>query len=185
MSTATLHTENMKQRPIGFDFNPANTEHHFFIIMPQIAGANGEVSVCERIHWKSDAGCNILPDDILKIKIPYYKWEKVADVVAKEFNARLKAEKKFPGKFAKRGTPVERLLGKELMVLLWAIENVGVASISTALRNWLGLQPEERWWLYTITNASTGGLNDSNRGWRVALRYALCENPVNDYGILA
>jgi hypothetical protein len=51
------------------------------------------------------------------------------------------------------------------------------AVISRAVRNWKGLMPEERWWLYTMTNAATGGLRDNN-GWRKALRYALCENPV-------
>jgi len=30
-----------------------------------------------------------------------------------------------------------------------------------------------------MTNASTGKIND-NRGWRMALRYALCENPVDE-----
>jgi hypothetical protein len=74
---------------------------------------------------------------------------------------------------------VEKLMGKELMVLLWGIENNDPAGIPTAIRNWLGLQPEERWWLYTMTNASTGGINDK-KGWRAALRYALCENPVDE-----
>jgi hypothetical protein len=30
-----------------------------------------------------------------------------------------------------------------------------------------------------MTNASTGGINDK-KGWRTALRYALCENPVDE-----
>ena len=51
-----------------------------------------------------------------------------------------------------------------------------------AIRNWKGLMPEERWWLYTTTNASTGGLND-RKGWRTALRYALCENPIYEYSL--
>ena len=45
--------------------------------------------------------------------------------------------------------------------------------------NWLGLAPEERWWLYTMTNAATGhAIKDRNRGWRKAVRFALTENPV-------
>ena len=99
--------------------------------------------------------------------------------MAKEFNTRLKQDKKPIGKFAVGGTPLEKLLGKELMVLLWGIENNDPAGIPTAMRNWLGLQPEERWWLYTMTNASTGRINDK-KGWRTALRYALCENPTDD-----
>jgi hypothetical protein len=38
-------------------------------------------------------------------------------------------------------------------------------------------EPEERWWLYTMTNAATGNISD-RKSWRTALRYALCETPV-------
>ena len=69
---------------------------------------------------------------------------------------------------------------RKLMVLLWAVEENAPSGISTALRNWLELLPEERWWLYTITNAASGGMKDVGHGWRAALRYALCENPVDD-----
>jgi hypothetical protein len=42
--------------------------------------------------------------------------------------------------------------------------------------------PEERWWLYTMTNAATGhAVQGRNKGWRKAVRYALTENPVSDY----
>ena len=47
------------------------------------------------------------------------------------------------------------------------------------MHNWLGLVPEERWWLYTMTNAATGhAVNGRNKGWRKAVRFALTENPV-------
>ncbi len=72
-------------------------------------------------------------------------------------------------------TPLERLLGKELLVLVWAVEYCDMTDVPIAIRNWLGLFPEERWWLYTMTNATTGNIDD-RRGWRKALRYALCEN---------
>ena len=52
-------------------------------------------------------------------------------------------------------------------------------TIPTAIRNWLGLAQEERWWLYSMTNAATGhAASGRNRGWRKAIRYALTENPV-------
>ena len=35
-----------------------------------------------------------------------------------------------------------------------------------------------------MTNASTGRINDTN-GWRTALRYILCDNPVDDSGQLS
>ncbi|OQA08275.1 MAG: hypothetical protein BWY65_01547 [Firmicutes bacterium ADurb.Bin373] len=72
-----------------------------------------------------------------------------------------------------------KLFGKEMMVLLWGIEDCDPSVIPTAIRNWKGLMPEERWWLYTMTNASTGHMKDK-KGWRVALRYALCENPIEE-----
>lgn len=47
------------------------------------------------------------------------------------------------------------------------------------MHNWLGLVPEERWWLYTMTNAATGhAIKGRNKGWRKAVRFALTENPV-------
>ena len=80
---------------------------------------------------------------------------------------------------------LERTLGKELVLLAWAVENCDPALISTGIRNWLGLVPEERWWLYTMTNASTGhATNDVNKGWRKAIRFALTENPISDQALL-
>ena len=71
------------------------------------------------------------------------------------------------------------MFGKETLLLVWAIEDCDPSIIPVAIRNWLGLSPEERWWLFTMTNASSGGLNDKY-GWRKAIRYALTENPVEE-----
>ena len=72
-------------------------------------------------------------------------------------------------------------MGMELLVLLWGTEYEELEAFPTALRNWLGLRPEERRWLYTVTNESAGRIHDRN-GWRAALRYILCENPVDGTG---
>ena len=72
-------------------------------------------------------------------------------------------------------------MGMELLVLLWGTEYEELEAFPTALRNWLGLLPEERQWLYTVTNESSGRIHDRN-GWRAALRYILCENPVDGTG---
>jgi hypothetical protein len=70
--------------------------------------------------------------------------------------------------------PVDRLLGKELCVLAWAIEGMDFDHIPIAVRNWLALRPEERWWLFGMTAIiTTGGVNDGGKGWRLALRHAL------------
>ena len=68
-----------------------------------------------------------------------------------------------------------------LVLLAWAIEDADPATIPTAIRNWLGLAPEERWWMYSMTNAATGhAAGGRGKGWRKAVRYALTENPVSD-----
>ena len=47
------------------------------------------------------------------------------------------------------------------------------------ISNWLGLEPEERWWLYTTVNATfTKAEIGKDRGWRKAIRIAFSENPV-------
>ena len=167
----------MKKDYIGFGYNPAESDNHFFVLIGD--DSKEEVCIYERYGWDEEGEQVIRKRDVLKLKLSRYKWSKLSADVTKEFNTRLKTDKKPVGKFSMGGTPVEKLFGKELMVLLWGIENNDPAGIPTAIRNWLGLQPEERWWLYTMTNASTGGIGDK-KGWRTALRYALCENPVDE-----
>ncbi len=166
----------MSSNYFGFGYNPEESANHFYIVVPE--KITDEVEIYERFHWDVESQ-QITKKDILKIQISRHKWAKLSTDLTAEFNSRLKTNKKPTGRFLVGGTPVEKLMGKELMVLVWGIENSDPSVIPTAVRNWKGLQPEERWWLYTMTNASTGKIND-RRGWRMALRYALCENPVEE-----
>jgi len=84
------------------------------------------------------------------------------------------------GKWKPGLIPISRILGKELVLLAWAIEDSDPSLIPIAVKNWLGLAPEERWWLFTMTNAATGhAISGKSKGWRKAVRYALTENPVS------
>lgn len=170
----------MRRQTYGFGVDPAQSKNHFFVLLPPkgLNIAPQSVQIYERFTWTEGGEQQLDPADILRIEISKHKWSGVKAALTAEFNVRLKKEGLKIGKFpAAGGTPVERLFGKEMMVLLWGIEDSDPAVISTAIRNWKGLLPEERWWLYTMTNAATGGLKD-RKGWRKALRYALCENPV-------
>lgn len=163
----------------GFGVDPTQSVNHFYVLPPDKGEAPGApVQIYERYGW-TDAVEQVLErSDVLRLEISKHKWKLVKGDLAAEFNARLKKDAHKIGKFAAYGgTPVEKLFGKELMVLLWGIEDSDPSVIPTAIRNWKGLMPEERWWLYTMTNASTGHMKDK-KGWRAALRYALCENPV-------
>jgi hypothetical protein len=164
-----------KEITYGFGVNPNLSLNHFFVYIPP--AVNQFVQVYERFRWPDAKEQKPEKEDILRIEISKHKWNKVSADLTAEFNARLKKDKIKIGKFTVSGTPVEKLFGKELMVLLWGIEDSDPSVIPTAVRNWKGLMPEERWWLYTMTNASTGHIHDK-KGWRIALRYALCENPV-------
>jgi len=161
----------------GLGVNPAHSTNHFYVLIP--VNSNETVRVYERFKWTDAEEQIIEKADVLRIEISKYKWSKISADLTTEFNARLKKDMIKTGKFVIGGTPVEKLFGKEMMVLLWGIEDCDPSVIPTAIRNWKGLMPEERWWLYTMTNASTGHIKDK-KGWRIALRYALCENPVEE-----
>jgi len=177
----------VKKETYGFGVNPTQSKNHFFVLCPP-KGPDMKTSqfiqIYERFSWTEDDEQVLDAADVLRLEVSRHKWNKVKAALTNEFNARLKKEGLKTGKFQQYGgTPVERLFGKELMVLLWGIEDSDPSMISTAIRNWKGLLPEERWWLYTMTNAATGGIHDK-KGWRRALRFALCENPVVERTLL-
>jgi len=164
---------------IGFGFSPEQSMHHFLLIIPK--NNTEKVIVYERFFWDFDSIQQKidLGKDIAKVELSKEKWNKVKEVVKNEFNARLKLNNLNTGSWKIGQNPLERLFGKELVLLLWAIEDCEISQVETALNNWLGLSPEERWWLFTMTNASTGSLYD-NKGWRKAIKYALTENPIEE-----
>ena len=67
-----------------------------------------------------------------------------------------------------------------MCVLAWAVERLDPEKIGIAVRNWLALRPEERWWLFGMTAMTAGGVHDADKGWRVALRYALGDQAQNE-----
>jgi len=170
----------MKPITYGFGVDPTQSINHFYVLYQTKDNTlkAPTIQIFERFTWTDAEEQNIDPADKLRLELSKHKWDMVKDALTAEFNTRLKKDGFQTGKFiSDGGTPVERLFGKEMMVLLWAIEHCDPRMIPTALRNWSGLLPEERWWLYTMTNAATGDIYDK-KGWRKALFYALCENPL-------
>lgn len=170
-----------KQQAHGFGFIPEETQHHFLVRIPR--SKNAEVVVYERFHWDgTDAETSDIGEKNIKVLISYEKWEAVKNTIEKEFNRRLGINNTIIGKFKIGDIPLERLYGKELVLLLWAIEDSDPGLILIAIKNWMGLSAEERWWLFTMANASTGHYANK-RGWRIAIRYALTDNPVDENGL--
>ncbi|MCU0833528.1 MAG: DUF3780 domain-containing protein [Chromatiaceae bacterium] len=170
---------------LGFGFCPAESAHHFLVTIP--ASNREEVLISEHLTW--DEGEASAPPTFalgeaegkLRVLLARGKWNAIADEVRVEFNKRLKQDGLKPGTWKTGTNPVSRLLGKELVLLAWAIEDADPALTPAAIKNWLGLVPEERWWLFTMTSAATGhAVQGRNKGWRKAVRFALTENPVTD-----
>jgi hypothetical protein len=179
---------------IGFGFDPIESKQHFLVIIPKSFTA--KVLIYERFDWETEeenedkvpgdfSGFNPPEQKIdqrfdrLKCELSKNKWKEIETALRSEFNLRLKEYGQKAGNWKPGQTPVQKLLGKELALLCWAIEDCDIKVIPTAIKNWLGLKAEERWWLYTMTNASTGDAH-TKYGWRTAIRYALTENPVTD-----
>lgn len=158
----------------GFGFDPDESVSHFLV---SISSSN-RVHVDIGEHLRFDAEEDGSSGGVVRVRLARAKWDAIADAIRVEFNQRLKRMGKKPGRWKTGGNHVARLLGKELVLLAWAIEDADPALIPTAIANWIGLVPEERWWLFTMTAAATGHFsNDRGRGWRKAVRFALTENP--------
>lgn len=165
-----------ERQTIGFGCPNELEPHHFRVEIP--AGRTARVIITE--HYGIKAGINGNPEIAERCYLPRQAWTAISEDVKREFNQRLK-EKQLPtSRWSVGENKVERLLGKELLVLAWAVEQADISVISNAIRNWIGLKAEERWWLYTMTAAATGGPEDAGIGWRKALQYALTENPLKD-----
>ena len=154
---------------IGFGCLVDSAEH-FVVVIPK--GRGGFVTISQ--HWLTNGHWQ----SALRVEITKAQWRAIADHTESTFNQRLRKLESETSRWQTGENKVDRVLGKELTVLAWAIELVELDLIAIAIKNWAGLRPTERWWLFTVTAAATGGDGDGDRGWRKALRYALTENPV-------
>lgn len=170
-----------KKDYMGYGFLPSESQHHFLVKIPK--KINDKVIIFERFKWHEVKENEEQPIDFMydipKVELSKHKWKEIEDNLRIEFNERLKKEQIPVGRWKVGEVPVQRLLGKEMVLLTWAIEDSDPSVIPSAIKNWLGLSMEERWWLFTMTNAATGQANDK-RGWRKAIRYALTENPIEE-----
>lgn len=172
----------------AFGFDPKESTHHFLVTIAR--NRTAEIIISEHYTWEPEEGSSsvtysLQADGQVRVVLPRLKWDAIADEVRAHFNLRLRRMRptRKPGLWRPGSNLLRREFGKELVLLAWAIEDADPALIPTALVNWLGLQPEERWWLYTQTAAASGhAINGRGVGWRKAVRYALTENPAQMNG---
>ena len=174
------------RKVVGLGFLPEEARHGFLIDIPRGSGAADNVCITE--HRGSDLdhlGARTVKapspgDPLLRVIIDRARWLALAPTFWEDANRRLRANGLPNAKFQKNPghpVPVHPSLGKELCILCWAVEEAPPDDIPNALRNWEALAPEERWWLYTMTVATTGQAMQKGIGWRKALRAAIADNP--------
>ena len=162
----------------GFGFNPEEGQHHFEVLIPNEAENPVQIFECPQLHQNKNY--NGIPPGLLRTAIPRTMWDKIAEPVKFHFNFRLKESKSKIGAWKKGTNFLSPHLGKELTLLGWTLEDLGQEKIPAVIANWMGLVPEERWWLYSIANAPFSDNSAAGRGvgWRKAIRIAFSENPV-------
>ncbi|HCL3837445.1 anti-phage-associated DUF3780 domain-containing protein [Pseudomonas aeruginosa] len=153
---------------LGFGVPATSDPHHFMVIIPK--ASSGKVQISENLGLQAASSDNVVIDRVL---LDRPRWMAIRAEVQRAFNARLAAHGIKAGAWKVGDNLVDRLLGKELCVLAWAVEQMEMENIPVAVRNWLALRPEERWWLFGMTAMSTGGVTDAGKGWRAALKHAL------------
>lgn len=205
-TTTLRNTKGTTRKVAGLGFLPVEARHGFLIDVPKGKGRNDWISIAEyRNVDLTQLESNDSPPDVnvgassecevssiapavglskkepnLRVLIDRTRWLALAPPFYEEANRRLRANGLPAFKFQKnpsKPVPVHPSLGKELCVLCWAVEEAPPELIPNALMNWEALAPEERWWLYTMTVATTGQAMQRGIGWRKALRAALAENP--------
>lgn len=148
----------------------------FIVAIPQ--NAREPVTIIEDFGLSGpqyDAKTNTQSDQVVRCRLDQKRWRSISAPLKSAFNERLKGRKMAAGKWISGNNSVHRLLGREMCVLVWAVESCEGDLIPAAIDAWTGLRPEERWWLYSMAVHATGRAEDTDRGWRKAIRIGLTE----------
>lgn len=170
----------MSDRPATVDFGAPDKfgAHVFRVEIP--ASRKEPVLIVEDYGYRGEEGG--IPQDEERVVLRRTIWSTVADTTRREFNDRLKAVKVRTGRWHTGTNLVDRLLGKELCVLAWAAETATAEQLPVICSKWAALRPEERWWLFAMTVAEAGLPDDTRRGWRRALFFALSDGEKSPRG---
>jgi hypothetical protein len=167
-----------KRQFIGYGFDPGESSHHFNVVIP--SKEEYSVTIEERFDWNEEAMVDAPKAPAVKVRLDRYRWERIGEAARDQFNKRIRA-----GGHRSVSWNIDQPnilaphFGKELTLLAWAVEDMDESLIPNVIANWTGLEPEERWWLYTTVNATfTKADIGKDRGWRKAIRIAFSENPV-------
>ena len=165
-----------ERKTIGFGVPDEMDPHHFTVEIP--SARSDDVVITENYGLRG--GIDGRPDTVVRCRLSRSAWGAIAEEAKRVLNDRLREKKLATSRWATGSNLVERLLGRELCVLAWGVEAASKDLVPNALRNWVALRPEERWWLFGQAAAVTGQAEDTDIGWRKAIRVALTENPTGE-----
>lgn len=174
-----------KKEIVGIGFSPKQARHGFLVHVPKGTSKGDMIQILEFRDYNAVYSHTF--DDgppaaaVGRVIIDRGRWLELAPSYWAEANRRLRSNGLPTCKFQKNPSKpifIHPSLGKELVILCWAVEESPSDNIPNALQNWEALAPEERWWLFTMTVATTGrAAEHRGLGWRKALRAALADNP--------
>jgi hypothetical protein len=160
-----------KIKTIGFGVPDEMDPHHFSVEIP--SARDLPIVIVEHFGVRNVGG----DDSVERCRLPRVAWSAIAAETARVLNERLKERGLPTSRWSTGSNKVERLLGRELCMLAWAVEAADKELVLGALRAWAAFKPEERWWLFSMAASLTGTSEDVDIGWRKALRIALTETP--------
>ncbi len=158
----------MTSETIGFGVPNVTGPHHFVVQIP--TGRNEPVVIVENY------GCNgetINARPVPRVIVSRDAWRVVADPLKVYLNRRLKEKGFKVSRFSAGDNKVERLLGHEIAVLAWAIEQADEDEARVAFTRWAAHRPEELHWLYQRIVGDAGRAENEPTGWRLAIKQAL------------
>lgn len=145
--------------------------HHIEITIPE--GRGGEVLFEEDWGVAPAAG----PDRLLRCALPRGRWTEVANLAKQVLNDRLKQQGLPGSRWVSGVNRVERLLGREITVLAWAIEAADDEDLPAISAAWAAMRPEERWWLFGRVASVAGSCKDAAAKPRRGLALLLSAGP--------
>lgn len=166
-----------KPRPLkpasttGFGCPAEMFVHHVLVTIPE--SRIGEV-LLEEDWGVAQAGG---PDRLARCVLPRARWNAIANVAKQAMNDRLKEQELPSSRWMTGENRVERLLGKEVIVLAWAVEAAEEEDVDAVAAAWAALRPEERWWLFGRVASSAGGAADAMAKPRRGLALLLSSGP--------
>jgi hypothetical protein len=146
--------------------------HHFVVRIPR--GDRGDIEIIENFGLHAEFNEDAV---LLRCRLPRRAWNGIRDEAKRVLNERLREKGLKPSRWNAGDNQVERLLGRELCLLAWAVETAQPSEYPAACAAWAALKPEEKWWLFRMCDSATGTADDVDVGWRKAVRVAFTETP--------